>query len=399
LTNTQVFFLQILSDHIKKQPSHPPEDLDWPQIAAYAKNHQVEAIVGHQCREYLKTKPELKDILERFDTAGAASLFYYTNKVQSFEELKAAYQKERVRFFTVKGLEVAALYPIPAFRTMGDLDIVLSTEDRERVYDTMVRLGYTLEKVNYERNYARQSVKLELHDHLIYPENLESDTRRDYFNTCWDHIAEENDGYCRLDWNFHFLFLVEHLKQHFSANGVGFRQFMDLVVAARMPELDWDWIETELRKINLWEFFVRAMSICCRWWDLEAPIPTIPLDDGFYEVSTGLVFQNGVFGFNNDEFRIHETAKRMRSARTPKLLRPVVVAFKKVFVPYETMIHFPNCTFLVGRRYLLPAAWVYRLYYVLRYRRGTYKAESKLIFGSGESIQQHNELMSQWGLE
>ena len=212
-------FLRILSDHLNKITSHPPDDLDWAQIAAYAKSHEVEAIVGHQCREYLTTKPELKDILARFETARAASMFYYTNRVQALEELKAVYRDERVRFFTVKGLDVAALYPVPAYRTMGDMDIVLSTEDRERVYEAMTRLGYTLRPGGYERHYARGGVKLELHDHLLYPENLENEDRKAYFNACWEHIAAEQDGCCRLDWNFHFLFLVEHLKQHFSANG------------------------------------------------------------------------------------------------------------------------------------------------------------------------------------
>lgn len=399
MTNERSFFLQILSDHMQRQLTNPPEGLDWEQIAAYAKSHEVEAIVGYQCREYLTTKPELKDILARFETARAASMFYYTNRVQALEELKATYQKEHVRFFTVKGLDVAALYPVPAYRTMGDMDIVLSAEDRERVYGAMTRLGYTLRPGGYERHYARGGVKLELHDHLLYPENLENEDRKAYFNACWEHIAAEQDSCCRLDWNFHFLFLVEHLKQHFSANGVGFRQFMDMVIAAReLPELDWTWIETELRKIGLWDFTVNAASICCRWWDIELPIPTIPLDDDFFEVSTELVFSNGVFGFDNEEYRTHETAKRLRSVRAPKILRPVIVAFRKVFLPYRQMVNYPNCSFLHGRRYLLPCAWIYRLYYIAVHRRRAYAAEGKLIFASGSIIQQHNDLMKQWGL-
>ena len=67
------------------------------------------------------------------------------------------------------------MYPVPAFRTMGDLDIVMSSEDRERAYEPMTQLGYQLKESGYERHYSKANISLELHDHLVYEQNLEFD--------------------------------------------------------------------------------------------------------------------------------------------------------------------------------------------------------------------------------
>ena len=117
MTREQQFFLEVLSDHLHQRETAVPEGLDWQQLAAYAKSHQVEALVGIQCRSFLKHQPELKDVFTRFDRANAAAAFFYANKLQAFRELDEACREEHIRFFAVKGLDVAALYPVPPCRS------------------------------------------------------------------------------------------------------------------------------------------------------------------------------------------------------------------------------------------------------------------------------------------
>ena len=101
VTREQQFFLRVLSDHLHQRATSVPEGLNWQQLAACAKSHQVEAMVGIQCRGFLKSQPELKDIFTRFDRAKAAAVFFYTNKLQAFRELDAACREEHIRFFAV----------------------------------------------------------------------------------------------------------------------------------------------------------------------------------------------------------------------------------------------------------------------------------------------------------
>lgn len=398
MNREQGFFLQVIADHLHGRETAPPEKLDWVMIASYTKSHEMEGILAHQCAEYLKSQPQLKDVRERLEKAKVSSLFYYFNRVQMFEEIKNAFRSKQFRFFSVKGLNIAEMYPIPAFRTMGDIDIVMSGEDRERAREPMTRMGFQLKPGGYERSYSKPGLSIELHDRLIYKENLEAEARINYFNACWEHVASEENGWCQLDWNFHFLFLIEHLKLHFGNNGVGFRQFTDIVVTGNRQSLDWDWIETELRKIGLWEFTCTVYAFCERWWGIVPPMPVDKPDEAFFEVSTDMVFRNGVFGHDNDDHEKHSVGKQLNSIKTMKPLRNIVVALRNVFEPYNRMVSHPYCAFLIGHKWLLPAAWVYRVIYIGIHKKGRIREKFNAVFQSSDVIARHNKLLERWGL-
>ena len=88
----------------------------------------------------------------------------------------------------------------------------------------------------------------------------------------------------------------------------------------------------------------------------------------------------------------------MDMVKAPKLLRPFILAIRKVCKPYDEMVTLPYCAFLKGKKWLLPFAWIYRIFYVAIHKKGIISAESKLVFGSGETIEKHRSLLEQWGL-
>jgi len=153
-----------------------------------------------------------------------------------------------------------------------------------------------------------------------------------------------------------------------------------------------------LRKIGLWEFTCTAFAICQEWWGIEPPMRVSPLSRGFFEASTELVFQNGVFGFDNEDFKVHSTGKRIDMVKAPKLLRPFIFAIKKVCLSYDEMVTVPYYAFLKDRRRLLPFAWIYRIFYVAIHKKGSISAERKLVFDSSKTIEKYRSLLEQWGL-
>ena len=398
MTRDQQFFIDTLADYMWQRKTNPPEWLDWNQVIAYAGNHQVEGIIWNQCKEYLLSKSELKEIRRRLETTSVGAVFIYGNNRYSSDELKTEFRKENIRFFFIKGMDVADLYPTPAYRTMNDMDIVMSSEDQNRIHDILIRLGYRQEVGEQVRVYRRGITLLEIHCQLVNSENIETSFRRTYFNDCWKYV-KDNGGIGELDWNFHFLFLIEHTKQHFSANGVGFRQFMDIAVTAmNQKNLNWLWIEQELRRIDLWEFASVAAAFCKKWWGINVPLGRKDLDENFYNESTDFVFKNGVFGHNNENSSIHLAEKQMRVSSLPTYLQTISVAIKKVCISYNAAVMLPYLSFVKGNKYLLPFAWVYRVFYVAIKKRGNISRAMKLVFGSGKVKDYHRRLMDQWGI-
>ncbi len=398
MTNEQAFFLTVLKDHILRQGTRTPDGLDWAWIARCAKSHQVEGIVWHQCQGYLKANQDLTAICEKLRKASLAEAYYYVNNQMAYEEVAREFRVRGIRFVSVKGLQVAKLYPVPAYRTMGDMDLLVAAYDFEKVREIMPKLGYQRKTGETVLCYGKNSVNFEIHQLLVNSRNNETAQRKAFFNHFWDHVSEEDEN-CVLDRNFHFIFLIEHTKQHFSASGVGFRQFLDIaVVAMSDPELDWDLIRHDLKKIGLWDFAVTAFAFCKKWWGFDLPFETPEPDETFYAQSTEFVFQNGVFGFDNENAKVHFLEKQMRVSRAPRAFRSLAIAVRKVCISYDAALTLPYCAFVRNRKYLLPAVWIYRIFYVAFHKKGNIASEVDLVFRSGDAINVHRALMDRWGV-
>lgn len=215
MTKEQMFFLQVLADYLLcKRTDVPETNLDWRQLCKYANSHSVGGIVYQQCKTALTAEMGLSEIGKALANEQQVACYSFIRNQNAYEELKKIFWNERIRFSTVKGLEVAGVYPIPALRTMGDLDIVMSRTDRDRVHEKMLQNGFVLHGGGNEKHYVKGPVTVELHYALAYGGEDVNTRRTEYFNSFWDHIASDEEGQCCLDYSFHFLFLLWHLMKH-----------------------------------------------------------------------------------------------------------------------------------------------------------------------------------------
>ena len=397
MTNEQTFFLQILADHLNRRQTAPREDIDWATVMTYAQNHQVSGIVYYQCKRFL---PD--EVKKRLEKKYGSELFYYYRRLELYEQVKNALSAAQIPFFTVKGLTVAQLYPFPALRTMGDCDIVVHTEDKEKAHAVLIELGFENErKDGNEWVYFKDKMEFELHDHLLYdkPGNTAASRRvTDAF--AWEKATSTGVGTClELDWSFHFLFLLLHLKKHFIHYGVGFRQFMDLAVVLQHCNLDWTWLRDTLEGLSLWRFLLVCLALIERWFGTTAPIELEQIDEAFYQEATDKIFSNGVFGFDNEANIENRTTNSILWHRGPLWLARMKVLLGNVFPSYRNMRYVPHYSFVNCRPWLLPIAWVYRLFRSIRFRMAV---RGKIIlsetFIPSEKIDGRKEALAKWGL-
>ena len=399
MTKEQHVFLDIIADHLCGRTTIPPEEVDWTRVVQYSKSHQLEGLFYHQLRDYFSGKQKYEDIAKQMETAKIVCIYLYVSNIQAYDEIKSAFQSEGVRFFSVKGLEVAAFYPIPAYRTMGDLDIIVFPEDRAKAAAILEKLGYLLLANDYVLHYKKGHLNLELHDHLLYKRSLENANRKKFFDTCWKYANTNSNTKNPLDNSFHYLFLVEHTKKHFRATGIGFRQFMDLAVfAQKCPDLDWEWIKKQLQKIDLWRFAVTAHTFIQLWWGIDSPFDLEKIDELFFEEGTKYIFNSGVFGFDNNDYMIYAAETRMSLKKYPKVLLPFIIFLRKIFLSYDELTMVPFCSFVIGRKWLYPIGILYRIIYVLFNRKERIDNQYKVLFGSQTVMDEHKKLMGKWGV-
>ena len=396
MTKEQRFFLTVLSDHLNGRKTEAPEAPDWDIICAFAANHQVNGIVYYQCRGFLPGQVE-DGLSKRY----SSELYYYYNRVALFRQLAQGLSGAGIPFFTVKGLDVAQHYPVPALRTMGDCDLIVHTEDREKAHEVLLSLGFENEHArDMEWTYYKNELQFELHDRLLYDEIGNTRSNRQSAGRAWDHAAPSGEGTRHaLDWSFHFLFLLLHLKKHLIHSGVGFRQFMDLDAVIRRCALDWDWLEKALAEQELTKFAQICYALLHRWFGTPLPFAPVALSEDAVEDATEKIFANGIFGRhdsrNDGNAALNALTRRGGPRWLARLRRLLAVAFPS----YRNMRYVPQYAFLNGRPWLLPAAWVYRLYRTVRCRdsgNGKQMLADSLV--SNERLDERQRELAKWGL-
>lgn len=379
------FLLEVLADFLNKRRTNCVDGLEWEPILALAQSHQIEAILFHQCKSFIPPS-----VSGRLSQLYASSLFYYSNRVRLFGEVSAAFEKESIPFFPVKGLDVAAMYPVPALRTMGDSDIIVHPSDKQKAHQVMLDIGFECASIQ-GNGYIKNKLEFEIHDHLLYNNNINSQVSKDFTELAWDYTSGES---CKkhLDWNFHLVFLLLHLKKHFLYSGIGFRQFMDLAVVVRKCDLDWDWLKKTLQKVELWDFTRTCFTLCEKWFEVSMPIKA-EITPEFYESATEKIFANGVFGYEDEE---NEANSNLNQIRAQGKLRTII---RRIFPAYKDVYYVPHYAFVQGRPWLLPVVWIYRLIRSLVCGKGADGA--KLIstaVNADDALEERETALQKWGL-
>lgn len=386
-------FIQIMSDYLnnKKTVLDTSGGIDWNIIIKFAEIHQVKGIVYYQCKSFLDEKVRVS-----LEKSFAATVFYYKNRERMIAGIKQAFADKSIPCIEVKGMEVAKYYPISVMRTMGDSDIVIHEEDKERAEQVLSDLGI-VNKFEYngkERGYIGNRTVVELHHNLIYDEIVTLPEQRKFFNDCWSYVREGE-----LDHSFHFLFLIAHLRKHFLNEGIGIRQFMDIAAVARNDStLKWSWIEEKLKDLRLHRFAQTCFAMTEYWFDIKIPMYYPKAEEKFAEQATGRILGNGVFGFHNIDNRRNSVINQMQEYEGPRWMLRVKLILERLFPSYESLRVGTSYKFLDGRPWLLPVAWIRRIYYMALGKTTDGKDIIDRIMTPDDMIEMRKSELRQWGL-
>ena len=385
-------FIRIISDHLAEKQTTICDDCDWMKMAYLARIHQVDGIIYHQCKDFITS-----DIKTRFEYAYKATLFFYINRKKAMEEIEKAFYEKGISFFLLKGLEIAKYYPIPFLRTMGDCDILIQRKDMQCATDTLRKIGYKGSNNIHVEHWAcdKNGLHFEIHDNVIQEDECTTPSQNQFFN---DYERYIKDG--SLDWGFHFLFLLMHLRKHLISGGAGIRQFMDLaVIIKKVPNMDWKWIERQTRKLHIDKFANACFSLIQNWFNIASPINIQPLDNIVINELTEKILKNGVFGFQDTGNQFNRARKMLLVGKSPLWIRRVKKIARDMFPTYEYMRGYPNCQYLEKASFLLPAAWIYRWVYILRGKNNIDSIKTvQHSFAENSDLEAQREFLKKIGL-
>lgn len=348
------YLLHLLGAYVREEEPEILPDADWDVLFRLAHIHSVPGILGNLSMSWeLYVDDRNASFAREICMSTIAGFAHRTALADLFLEKLA---ENGIDHIVMKGYVLKDYYPVPELRTFGDIDILIRPEDRQKCHELMLALGYPV-KTDWEPvySYKRPNEFYEIHTRLMEVDVSEKADYQAYFRDPWQYTVPDGEHRYQLRPEYHFLYLLVHLAKHIKGGGAGVRLYLDVAVFVRhfRDSLDWGWVEAELEKLRLTDFANTIFAFVRRYFGIESPVTLPQVAEALLEELAVQTVSGGVFG--QDDRDSGTNTLKAEKADTP---RPAVI-LKRLFPAAKTIES--RYTYLQGRRWLLPAAWIHRL--------------------------------------
>ncbi len=375
--------IQLVKAALEGVPAEIPADFPINEYLLFARQQQMEAlIITGLLKSGVQLPREVKNILLQ-------SAMLSSQQLAGAESLFASFREQGIDYLPLKGCVMKPLYPSDELRSMGDIDVLVKTEQYDRIRPIMQDAGFQeIVESDHEYVWDKPRVHVELHKRLIPSYNKDYYA---YYGEGWQ-LARPTDTPHRYEMSHEdtFVYLFTHYAKHYRDAGVGIRQALDLHVYRKAyPDMDGQYILQTLTSLQLNRFYLNTMHMLDVWFgDAQHTEASQLISDR--------LFASGVFGTHESSLQstMLKKVNKRGSVQEVKLLN----WFHRAFPAYSGM----RQLYPVLRKWpiLLPAMWVVRWGNVLLHKRGRFKQyvqEDSTL--DEESVKKYREMLQKSGLD
>ena len=347
MTDFQIGFLSLISSALKGNVPELPENFSFENAYQVAEAHKVLPLVyyGAMNLPSFMTHP----MMGRFFERACAYISSSANQEKIIGELFCRLDEAGMDHMPLKGTVLRELYPNPEMRIMGDADILIRMEDYPKIIPIMESIpGLPVSESDHEYIWMlRNRVTVELHKRLIpsYNEDYYA-----YYGDGWQLASSVREGSHRYEMRREdtLIYLFTHFAKHYRDKGAGVKYVADFYVYRRAyPELDMKYVEREMKKLRLWDFYRNVMRLVDVWFE-GAP------SDEKMDYMTQKIFDDGVFG-KDENAAVSTGVKLSKKGGSAKQKRMWQMAFPS----YDIMSR--KYPVLKKWAILLPFLWIWRI--------------------------------------
>ena len=392
------YFIRLLSSYINDDVV-PIENVDWNEIYHLGKIHSLSTMVYLSVMKLPEEHRPDKSIYDKMQFSFMNNIKWSIKRDKLLDKLNTSLNKAAIPHIYMKGYVLRHYYPTKEVRSMGDLDIIIKSEDRQKSDELMIELGYEKVSENGEVwNYKKNEAYIEIHTKMVQYHEINGISYEEFFSNPWENTVLVNNKYSyELNKEYHFVYLIAHIAKHFNYCGCGIRMIMDIAVFMNKfsNDLDWTYIWQELEKLKLKHFSENILYLCNKWFNTKLPIEVPVLDDDFYNRIYEYIISRGTFGFYNNEAFFRKVRMQENNNQNKSILKTYV---DFVFPSYNEMIERKPYSFIENRRYLLLIGWIYRWIYVLINKPKEIARFLKVLSNGNKEINKQCKIYSDLGI-
>lgn len=280
MNSTQIIALDLLKRSLRGEESTDEKyiEVDWEQAFTFLKEHEVTPFAWHAIKKTPQYAQSVPDAIQaRMKSIVMASLICNECLMESQDRILRLFLENGIRCAVLKGTSVAAVYPQPVLRALGDIDLLVEQQSLDAACVLLKNEGYiqTEEAHDFHIGFHNPNVSVELHFAIS---DITNSKQEECIRAFMDN-ALENTGIRTID-SYTFpvlsaahqaLSLLLHMERHWAAGGIGLRQLMDWCVFVQSHEASvWqEEIMPVLLKSGLLRFSAALTTACVSYLGLE----------------------------------------------------------------------------------------------------------------------------------
>ena len=386
MNTTQRGVVTLLKSAITGEAQVLPEGFDLAQALPQLKKHHMAALLYQGAATC--GIPRQGEAMGALFQGYCRSLLISEGQLSQIKRIYEAFDAHGIDYLPLKGCCMKPRYPHPELRTMGDADILIRLEQRERFDAVLEELGFQFkEETDHELVWTSKKLYLELHKHLIPSYNKDY---HPHFGTGWHLAKHVAHGRHAMEPEEEFLFLFTHFAKHYRDGGIGCRYVVDLWVFLRsFPELKEEKVRQLLEPLQLLEFYENIRALIAAWFEGG------PENDKTQHM-TDYIFASGSWG--QMESRTLSRAVRDSQSSPLGFNGRLMYLWQTAFPPVRMLRE--KYKVLKKMPWLLPVVWLIRPFYKVFFEfRSLEKQERNLNALSRENLQDRSQALRYVGLE
>ena len=301
MTDSQSTILKLLSGALFGH-TNTVDAINWLEVLKEAKNQAVVQLIYSVLDKSALSPDEAKAWKQ------AASADFAKNiRIGHNHSLLHQWMND-IPYVILKGAASASYYPIPANRSMGDVDFLVKTEDLGRAGKVLEDHGlkpWDEEHISHIV-YRGPRMHYEMHFNLAgTPNGKAGDLTRKYTADIFEKasVMKVIDGEAVLPSPFHHgLVLLLHTCHHLTGEGVGLRHLCDWAVFENSFSEDEfrELFEEKLKAIGLWKFAQTLTRVSIKYLGAEERTWAVA-DDELVDALMEDILSGGNFGIKDSE--------------------------------------------------------------------------------------------------
>lgn len=384
MNEIQQGLLVLIKSAVDKQPMALPEGFSMDAAEKQIYRHQIVGLAyeGAVLCGISQQDPVMVRLFQKY----YQQILRNQKQTAALNKLFETFDANGIDYLPVKGLDMKALYPDPAMRTMGDADVLIRMEQYDRIKPLMLELGYTEGKpTGNELIWDCPALHLELHRQPM--SSYHPDIQR-YYGDGWKLAKPLKNNRYTYTAEDMYIFLFVHFVKHYRRAGIGLRHVLDIwLYREQNPALDYAYVRRELETLRLNAFHENLLRLIDYWFkDGEA--------DEVIAYISEFIHSSGSWGSHENQTRFMAVKKKkLGEEQRSRFFWGLVL----IFPGLSTMkTKFP---FLKKAPWLLPVMWPVRWIRVLLFQHKDITCiQEDWKYSSGKEMNAYEEALHYVGL-